>query len=155
LMSRKPLYLNLARRDHTLADAVAILHLAVSGHFIKGDGHHFNVEVYAIKQRPADFAEVSLHRSRAAQASLLRTVIVTTRTWIHAGNEHEVRRVLDGNLGAGDGHPSLFHRLTHDLQYRTLELRKLVEKEYAIVCKRNFAGLRIAAAPHKRNIGYG
>ena len=83
----------------------------------------------------ADFVHVALNLLRHALALMSRMIIVTTRTRIHGGDEHEGARKRDGVFCTGDGDLSVFQGLAQGFECRARELGKFVKEENAIVCQ--------------------
>lgn len=81
-----------------------------------------------------------------------RVAIVTARTRVHACHKHKTARVVGGILGTADGDVAVFERLSQYFERGLVELRQLVAEEYAIVGKRDFARLWIAATTHQSHL---
>ncbi len=57
--------------------------------------------------------------------------------------------------GACDADEAVFQRLAHHFENIAVELGQFVEKEHAVMRKRNLAGTRIRAAAHQTSMAYG
>ena len=106
------------------------------------------MQVDAIQQGSAYLIEVALHHTRATHTFFFRMVIIPAWARVHTGHQHEVGRVVYGNLGSGNGHPSLFQRLTHHLECGSFKFGKLIQKKYAIIGQGNLPGLRNASTAY-------
>ncbi len=78
--------------------------------------------------------------------------MITARTRIHGGCEHEIRRVTQRNGRARDCHNAVFHRLAQDFQDILPEFRQLIEEKNAIVSQTYFAGSRNSSASDEPGI---
>src|SRR2546429_8893351 len=90
---------------------------------------HFNVQIDAIQQRAGDALAITLHLSRTAPAFAFEIAKIAAWARIHRGDQHELRGESDAARSTGDGDFSVFDRLAHYLQCRSLEFGQLVEKE--------------------------
>ena len=75
-----------------------------------------------------------------------RMIIVTTRTRIHGGDEHEGAGKRDGVFCTGDGDLSVFQGLAQGFECGARELGKFVQEEDAIVCQTYLPRLTRSAA---------
>src|SRR5690606_36400105 len=132
-MPLKALCLNFSGPNHPFPDDFTRLRLAAGGHLIKAYRNDLHMKVDTVQQRTADFAKVTLYNPRTTNAFLVRVVIVSAGTRIHAGYQHEVSRVVDRHLGARYGHPAFLHRLSHHLQHTAFEFGEFVEEQHTIV----------------------
>ena len=73
-------------------------------------------------------------------------VIVSARTGVHGGYEHEVTGVLYVVLGTRDGYCPVLKWLAEDFECCTWKFWQFVEEEDAIVCEAYLAGHGVGAA---------
>jgi hypothetical protein len=78
---------------------------------------------------------------------------MSARTGIHGRDKLEARREVGLPRRAGDAHPPGFERLAQRFEHVPVELGQLVEKQHAVVGKRNFAGSRKVPAADQGNAG--
>jgi hypothetical protein len=74
---------------------------------------------------------------------------IAAGTGIHGRSQHESRGKGHGDGCAGDCYGPVFERLAHDFEHVALKFRQLIEKENAIVTKRNLPGRGTAPPPIK------
>jgi hypothetical protein len=79
-------------------------------------------------------------------------VVKSAGTSVHGSGQHEARGEGQGHRRARNADSAILERLAHDLELVTRELRKLVEKEDAVVSERNFAGTGNHAAADQSSI---
>src|SRR4051812_157317 len=70
----------------------------------------------------------------------------STRTWIERRGECEARRKRRGARDATDCHEPILHRLPHHLERVAAKLRKLVEKQHAVMREAHFTRSRRSSA---------
>src|SRR5690606_14256323 len=73
-------------------------------------------------------------------------IVVSAGTWIHRGNQHKTGRVVDGYLRSRYGNFPLLQRLTHDLEYRALELGQFIQEQHTVMSEGDFTGLRVGTS---------
>ena len=107
------------------------------------------MDVYSVKKRTADLVQVLHDLSGRAAAMLVRMIVVTARTWVHAGDEHERARICDGVLRSRDIYDAILEGLSQNFEHRTLKFRQFIAKKDPIMGQTDFPRLRIRAASHK------
>src|SRR3989338_373950 len=68
--------------------------------------------------------------------------IISARTRIHRSHQHKASRIGDARSSANKTDETRLEWLTQNFQDITIELSKLIHKQNAIVCERNFSKFR-------------
>src|SRR5947209_19242682 len=106
----------------------------------------------AVQHRAGYALPITLHLSRTAPAFAFEIAKIAAWARIHRGDQHELRGESDAARSTGDGDFSVFDRLAHYLQCRSLEFGQLVEKENTVVRKTHFARVRKRPAPEQADM---
>src|SRR6478672_5838259 len=86
----KTFLLPLPGTDNPLADGSRIFLGAFAGDVAIFDRGHLNVQIDAVEQWTGNALPVSLHLKRPATAFAFQVAEISTRAWVHRGNEHEL-----------------------------------------------------------------
>src|SRR5688572_11916159 len=95
------------------------------------------MDVDPVEKRAGDAAHIILNFARSAAAF---TGPFSIRSWIHRGDEHELRWERHGAGGARDSDAAFFERLAKSFENVAFEFGECVEEQDAVVRERNFAG---------------
>ena len=123
-----------------------------------GSGHrrHLDVKVDAV-ERAGQAALVFRDATGIRPALAGKTGIVgaSAAARVHAGDQHEPRRISDAVVDARNGDVAGFQRLAQRIQNLRGEFRHFVEEQHAVMGERNFARPRAQAAADQRRHGGG
>ena len=84
--------------------------------------------------------------------SFLGIAEVSARAGIQGAGEHELCGIGQRDHGPGNRDEAILKRLAQDFQDMLLELGQLVQKENAMVCKRDLARPRVGSAPDQAGV---
>jgi hypothetical protein len=118
--------------------------------FRRAERRHFDVQVDAIEQRPAQLALVTRDLLRRAAAGPLRSE-PAAGTRIHRGHQLEARGKFGPARGAGNGDAARLQGLAQGFEGRAREFRQFIEEQDAMVGQRNLARPRRRAATDQRH----
>ena len=116
----------------------------------------FDVQIDAVHQRSGNARLVVRGAARVgpAVAGEPRLVGASAAAGIHGGDQHQARRIGHAVIGARDQHFAGLDRLAQRIEHVRLELRELVQEQYAVVRERDFARLGAqTAADQRRHAG--
>ncbi len=138
--------LPLARRRDARADGGRGLARRPRGELGFIDGRDIEHQVEAIEQGPGELAAIA--RDLVGRAATLagRMAEPAAGTGIHRRDELEAGGKFGAPGGAADVDLPALQRLAQGFEHAALELRKLVEKQRAVMRQRDFAGARAATA---------
>ena len=119
--------LNLAGRLHALADDRRSLAICGICQFLKGHPLHFQVNINAIHQRPADAFLVTLDHAHGAGTLLAVITVVATRAGVECGDQDKAGREGQRATGAADGDNAIFQRLAQRFQVAGAKFRQFVQ----------------------------
>ena len=74
---------------------------------------------------------------------------IAARARVHGGHQLELRRISGLAGGARNVDFPRFQRLAQHFQHAAVEFGQLIQKQYAVMRQRNFAGFRIGTAAHQ------
>ena len=111
--------------------------------------------VYAVEQGTRDLVEVAYYLTWSTYTRFGGVVVVSTRTRIHGGYEHEIARIVDCALNPAQCDTTVFQRLAQHFKYGATKLGELVGKEDTIVCQTYLAWLEIATSAYEGDLGDG
>ena len=66
---------------------------------------------------------------------------ITTGTGIHSGDDHNRTGIGQRSINTGNSYHAVLHWLTQNFHNVAFEFGQFIEKQYAIVRQRNFAGM--------------
>ena len=112
------------------------------------------MNVDMIQEGARDFSLVLPDLLGGASAGLMRIAVIAAWTGIHGRDQHEPGRISSGGGGSCDGHLTLFQRLSQGLQGIFLELRKLIQKENAMVGEADLSRFRGVPSTDQAGVGY-
>lgn len=148
----KPVLLAGAGFDHPFADHGRRLGGLVARELAVLDGGSFDVDIDPVQQWAGDPGAIFFHLARRAPALAGGISEVTARARVHRGDEHEVGWERHRAGRAGDDDIGIFERLAHDLEGRSLELWKLIEKKDAVVRDADLARRGIGGAAEEADV---
>ena len=111
------------------------------------------MDVNAIEQWSRHALPVTLDLPLGAAAVAFRMTVETTRTRIHRGDEHDVRRKSHGPGGARNHRFSILQRLAQHLQRAASEFRQLIEEKHTMVSQTHLARRGIGRSAEQTDIG--
>lgn len=95
----------------------------------------FEDDVDTIQEWSRDFGLVAAYLVMGAFAGFVAIAIESAGAGVHRAYEHKIGRILYGADGTRDGDGFVFDGLAEDFEHLAGELRKLIEKKYALVCQ--------------------
>src|SRR3990172_712988 len=104
------------------------------------NGRYFNMNVYAIKERPGDLSHIFLDLCSRTRTLLRRISVMPAWTGVHGAHQHEIRGVVHRHFRPTDSHSPVLKRLTHNFEDIASKLGQLIEEENSMVRKRDLAG---------------
>src|SRR5690606_36578081 len=110
---------------------------------------YYHMQIEPVQQRPGDFVPIAHNLTGRALALDTRMATVTTRTRVPCGNHLESSRKCNLTSGTADGNFTGFHGLPKYLEYASLELRQLIQKQYASMGQGNLSGPGAATPANK------
>src|SRR5690554_2660210 len=145
-------YLQLSSDNDPLPYRFTGFRFSCRGHLVELYRCHLDMKINPIQQRTAYFVQVFLHHPGAADTFFFGMVIITAGAGVHACNQHKISRIVDRNLGPGDGDPSFFERLPQYFKNCAFKFRQLIQKQYPIMGKGNLTWLRISPSTYQSDI---
>src|SRR5690606_26139867 len=124
----------------------------IARHLVKRHRGDFYMQIYPVQQWATNFIQVALHHTWRANALLFGMIVITAGAWVHAGEQHKVRREIHRYLGTRYSNSSLFKWLSDQSQHRAREFGQLIEKQLGIVGPRYFSRLGDTAPSDECNI---
>jgi hypothetical protein len=112
-----------------------------------GNGWHLNVYVDTVLKGTGQSCSIPPDLMGSTDAFPGAIPIVSARTRIHRGDEHESGGKPERSADPGQRDGAFLQRLPQPIEDRTAKFRRLVEKQHTIVSQRDFArtGDRAAA----------
>ena len=98
---------------------------------------------------------IVVHRRLRATAFSGWITIPTTFTGIHGAHQHKFCRISHRSADPGNGHHTVFQRLTHNIQCIFLKFRKLIQKQHTLMSHGNLTGARGGSSSRKTCRGDG
>ena len=120
--------------------------MVLAAQFFVSDGRNFDVQIDAIEQRSAHFAQVALDDRAGAAAFARRIGEVSAGARIHGGDQNEVGGKGQRHVGARQRDRGFFQRLAQHLQNVARELGQLIQEQNAVVRQADFARTRRSGA---------
>jgi hypothetical protein len=140
-------------RHHVLAHGCARGAIMRAAKLFERHGRHFDVQVDAVEQWPANFGHISLDLRHAAVAFASRIVAIPARAWVERRDQHESCRERGGVQSATDGDMAVFERLAEHFESRSIEFGQLVKEQNAVVGEADLPGRGGRSAAHKASVG--
>ena len=129
-----------------LADGFGALAVRTAAQLVVGERGDLHDDIDPVHERAGELGVVGADGLFAAPAAAARLSVPAAFARVHRAHEHEPAGVYRGSGGARDGHDAVLERLAHDFKHIPVVFGQLVEKQHAVVRKRDFARLRIGAA---------
>ena len=148
--------LPLAGERHAFGDLAASFGRRRQDEIGRGHRRHLDVQVDAVDQRAGNAPLVvgGAAGIGGAAAGIAGVVGVAAAAGIHRRHQHEARRVSDPMIGARDRDLAGLQRLPQRVERLRREFRQFVEKQHAVMGKRDFSRPRMdAAADQSRHAG--
>ena len=96
-----------------------------------------------------------MYGTGGAYAFLVGVVVKTAGAGVNRSDKHKRSGEIHGQACPGDGYLFFLIGLSEYLEDCPFELWEFVEKQYAVVGKRNFSGQRIGSAAYQGHIADG
>src|SRR5689334_18689742 len=146
--------LSLARLNHTFTNYCRAVRFRrrIAAQLAELHRRHVDVNVDSIQQWPGDLSHVTLDL-RQRTATLARRIIPkTTGARIHRRGQNKRRRKRQRHRCAADRDLLIFKWLPQYFEHAAVKLRQLIEKQYALMGQRDFAGTRQCATTNQSGI---
>ncbi len=122
-----------ARQANTRLHCGTALPIGYGKQGLLGHDRYFDHQIDPVKQGAGDSATIAINLIWGAAACMLRMAKVAAWTRIHCRQQLESCRKLGLVCRAGNQDAAIFHRLAQHFEHLALELRQLVQKQYAMV----------------------
>ena len=109
-------------------------------------GIHFQLQIDSVQKRPGNAVQIPADLMLVAPAGVRSAAVVAAGTGVHARHQHGTGFEIGSRFYAGHRYFSVFQRLAQCFQRGPLVFRQFVQKQYAVMCQRYFAGTGVGAA---------